>query len=186
MEKAMALTELIPLFVSIHGRVGDKVLKQYGTKIVISRRPVFRNRKFTEAQRAWQERFRQAVQYANRLMADPRAREVYKQEAVAKGKPVRSLMIADFLNARPPQVALQELSEADKKAEVRHAPPDSSVAAAKILPQGVSRRVRKRTSQPVPGVHSELKLVVSAEAAAIGILIHEDRRQPNPGHDDDS
>ncbi len=117
MEKAMAITELIPLFVSIHGRVGDKVLKQYGTKVVISRRPVFRNRKFSEAQRAWQERFRQAVQHANRLMADPRAREVYKQEAVAKGKPVRSLMIADFLNARPPQVVVEKPSEAKSPTE---------------------------------------------------------------------
>ena len=35
-ENTMAVADLIPLFESIHGAVGDVVLKQYGKKVVIS------------------------------------------------------------------------------------------------------------------------------------------------------
>ena len=99
----MGIADLIPFFESIHGAVGDVVLKQYGKKVVISRRPVFRNRRFSEAQKACQARFREAALFAARLMDDPRALEIYKETARAKGKPIRSLMIADFLHARLPE-----------------------------------------------------------------------------------
>ena len=99
----MAVADLIPLFESIHGAVGDVVLKQYGKKVVISRRPVFRNRRFSEAQKACQARFREAALFAARLMDDPRALEIYRVMARGKGKPIRSLMIADFLHARLPE-----------------------------------------------------------------------------------
>ena len=99
----MAVADLIPLFESIHGAVGDVVLKQYGKKVVISRRPVFRNRRFSEAQKACQARFREAALFAARLMDDPRALEIYRVMARAKGKPIRSMVIADFLHARLPE-----------------------------------------------------------------------------------
>lgn len=74
-------------------------MKLYGTKVVYTRRPVFRNRKFSEAQIASQERFRQAALYARALMSDPSARKVYEDEARVKWKSARGLMISDFLHA---------------------------------------------------------------------------------------
>jgi len=96
----MATGMLNPIFESVRGKVGDLVIKQYGSKVVLSRKPVFRNRVFSEAQKASQERFREAALHAAALMSDPRARKVYEEEARMKGKRVRSLMIADFLHAR--------------------------------------------------------------------------------------
>lgn len=101
----MAIARLNPLLESIRGAVGDVVFKQYGTKLVISRKPVFRNRTFGPAQKGCQERFRQAALFAQQLMADPSARKLYEEESRVKGKPVRSLMIADFLHARVPEAA---------------------------------------------------------------------------------
>ncbi len=95
----MAIVKLRPGYEHLRGAMGNLVLKHYGTKVVLTRKPVFRNRKFSTAQKACQARFREAALLASRLMADPRAREAYEQEARAKGKPARSLMIADYLNA---------------------------------------------------------------------------------------
>ena len=50
----MAIARLNPLLESIRGAVGDVVFKQYGTKLVISRKPVFRNRTFGPAQKGCQ------------------------------------------------------------------------------------------------------------------------------------
>ena len=99
----MAIARLNPVLESVRGAVGDVVFKQYGTTLVISRKPVFENRTFSPAQKACQERFRQAALFAQQLMADPSARKVYEEESRVKGKPIRSLMIADFLHARLPE-----------------------------------------------------------------------------------
>jgi len=95
----MAKAKLNPILESVRGTIGDMVLKQYGSRLVISRKPVWRNRTFSEAQRAEQAKFREAARYAKRLMADPRAREVYEDKARLQGKLVRSLIISDFLNS---------------------------------------------------------------------------------------
>ena len=95
----MAIVKLNPAFGSVRRKFGNLVLKRYDTMTVLSRKPVFRNRKFTAAQRSCQGRFREAAVYAKRLMADPRARAVYEEEARVKGKPARSLIIRDFLHA---------------------------------------------------------------------------------------
>ena len=99
----MAQGKLVPILESVRGTIGDLVVKQYGSKIVITRRPVFRNRTFSEAQKGSQERFREATLYARALMTDPLARKLYEEEARAKGKSVRGLMIADFIHTRLPR-----------------------------------------------------------------------------------
>ena len=95
----MAIVRIKPGYENIRLSRGNLVLKHYGAVTVLSRKPTFRNRKFTEAQKACQERFREAALVAKRLMADPRARAVYEGEARQKGKPARSLIIADYLHA---------------------------------------------------------------------------------------
>ena len=107
----MANAKLLGIFESVRGAIGDMVVKQYGTKTVITRRPVFRNRTFSEAQKAAQEKFRQAALYAKHLMQDPRARKVYEEEARLKAKPILSLMISDYLNAPSPSEAVVSVGE---------------------------------------------------------------------------
>ena len=103
----MAQGKLSPIFEGVHGRIGDLVVKQYGSKVVYTRRPDFRNRIFSERQLASQERFREAEMYARELMLDPIVRKLYEEEARAKGKTARGLMIADFLHAGPPPGAVE-------------------------------------------------------------------------------
>ena len=95
----MAIAILNPRHKDLRGVIGNLVVKHYGDKVVITRKPVFTNRTFSEAQKSCQDLFRQAAVFANKLMADPRARRVYQEEARLKRKPARSLMIADFLRS---------------------------------------------------------------------------------------
>ena len=95
----MAKATLNPILEQLRGQVGDLVFKQYGDKIVVTKKPDLSNHKPTAAQRAQRERFRQATLYGKRILADPEARATYDEAAKARGKPVLSLMVADFLNA---------------------------------------------------------------------------------------
>ena len=94
----MARAKLSPILESVRGAMGDMVWKQYRSRVVVSRKPVFRNRIFSEAQKARQEKFRQATIYAKQLMTDTRAREAYEEEARIMDKPILSLMISDYLH----------------------------------------------------------------------------------------
>ena len=76
----------------------------------ISQKPAA-GRHFTEAQRAMQERFRKATSYGKAILTDPQARAPYDAAAKAKGKPVLSLMVADFLN--PPTIEAINLGDYD-------------------------------------------------------------------------
>ena len=134
-EDAMAMVNLGPMVESIRGTVGDVVFKRYGNKAVLSRKPRFENRVFSAAQRAYQERFRQAMLLAKAAMADPHVRPVYEQAAKAKGKPILSLMVADFL---PRTTVLPEISRAqntgrrDQPAKVVHRTPDRLLFATAL------------------------------------------------------
>ncbi len=43
-EDAMAQGMLTPILESVRGRIGNMVVKQYGSKVVLTRKPEFRNR----------------------------------------------------------------------------------------------------------------------------------------------
>ena len=93
----MAIAKLNRVFVSIQGTIGDVVFKRYGDKLVLSRKPRFENRVFSAAQKAAQERFRQAMLLAKAAGANSQVRSTYEQTAKVTGKPILSLMVADFL-----------------------------------------------------------------------------------------
>jgi hypothetical protein len=61
--------------------------------------PDTEGREPSEAQQAIRDRFRQAAVYGKMVMADPETKAIYENAAAAKGKPLFSLMIADFFNA---------------------------------------------------------------------------------------
>lgn len=110
----MARVRLNPIFESVRGSIGDLTVRQYGTRVVFSRKPVFRNRIFSTAQKARQERFREAALYAKQVLDDPRVQAVYGDEARAKGKSIRSLIISDFLLGRVPHEGAASLEAASE------------------------------------------------------------------------
>lgn len=93
----MARVELNPAFETIRGSIGGMVIKRYGNKLVLSQKPVFRNRKFTKAQKQNQERFRRANAHATMVMLDAVKRKPFEQAAAETGKPVRSLIISEYM-----------------------------------------------------------------------------------------
>ena len=95
----MAKVRLNPILEQVRGQVGDLVFKRYGEGVLISRKPDFADREWTEAQVAHRERFRQAALYGKLVMADPATKAIYEEAARAKGQPVFSLTVADFFNA---------------------------------------------------------------------------------------
>ncbi|MBX2992767.1 MAG: hypothetical protein KF749_16570 [Bacteroidetes bacterium] len=97
----MARIELNPAFEAIRGSIGGLVIKRYGNKLVLSQKPVFRNRKFSKAQKKNQEAFGEATRYANNLLRDPEQRKPFEKLAAQSGRTVRGLMIAEYMRANP-------------------------------------------------------------------------------------
>lgn len=95
----MAKVKLNPLLEQIRGQVGDLVFRRYGDEVVISRKPDMSEVELSEAQLAQRARFSQAALYGRMVLADPQAKALYEDAAKAKGQPVFSLMVADFLRA---------------------------------------------------------------------------------------
>ena len=104
----MAIVKLNPGFSAPRGAVGNLVFKHYEDKVVLTRKPRFENRVFSAAQLAAQQRFRQAMLQAKAALADPHIRLRYEHLAKEKGKPILSVMVADFLRSAPgsPQITI--------------------------------------------------------------------------------
>jgi hypothetical protein len=95
----VAKVRLNPILEQLRGQVGDLVFRRYGDQVVVARKPDVSEREWSEAQIAHRERFRQATIYGRMVMADAEARALYEEAARVKGKPLFSLMVADFFNA---------------------------------------------------------------------------------------
>jgi len=54
----MAKVRLNPILEQVRGQVGDLVFKRYGGEVVLSRKPDYEGREWTEAQIAHRERSR--------------------------------------------------------------------------------------------------------------------------------
>jgi hypothetical protein len=95
---AMAHTQLNPVLINIRGKIGDLVFNRQNGGTVISKLPSFDGRESTEARKAIQQKFRQAVIYGKMVMADPATRALYADAAKEDHKPIFSLTVADFFN----------------------------------------------------------------------------------------
>jgi hypothetical protein len=85
---------------SVRGRMGDRVFKTYGGKIVVTRVPCFDGYVPTAAQRQRREKMRAATAYAQAVYADPAARALYVAAAKALGRQPFRLAVSDFLRGR--------------------------------------------------------------------------------------
>ena len=83
----------------LSGSIGDQiVISQRKSGTVISQSPPERDTEPTEAQRAHQARFQQAVIYAKVQLDDPASKAEYSAKAV-KGRSAYNIAVADFLQA---------------------------------------------------------------------------------------
>ena len=135
----MAHVKLNPALLIILGKVGNLVFKMRYGSIYASRRPASRRRRFTGPQKAMQERFRRGTSYGKSVLADPQARAPYDAVARKRGKPVLSLMVADFLN--PPVIDEIDLGGYDGQigSTIRvRATDDFGVTSVNVLISGAS------------------------------------------------
>jgi hypothetical protein len=86
---------------SIRGRLGDRVYKTYGDKIIVTRVPCFVGYVPTAAQRERREKLRAATAYAQAVYSDPAAKAIYVTAAKQLGRQPFRLAVSDFLRGRP-------------------------------------------------------------------------------------
>ena len=105
----MAKIKVNPIFEQIRGKFGEIVFKEWQGKIIMAHSPSTEGREWSPAQIEHRKVFRQATVYGKTFMADPEAHAVYESAAKSQGKPLFSVIMADFLNA--PSVDEIDLSE---------------------------------------------------------------------------
>jgi hypothetical protein len=86
---------------SIRGRLGDRVYKTYGDKIIVTRVPCFDGYVPTAAQRERRAKLREATAYAQAVYADPATKAIYVRAAKQLGRQPFRLAVSDFLRGRP-------------------------------------------------------------------------------------
>ena len=82
---------------ALRGRLGNRVFKTYGDKIVITRVPRFDGYVPSAAQRDRRDRMRAATAFARAVYADPAAKTIYVAAARQLGRQPFRLAVADFL-----------------------------------------------------------------------------------------
>jgi hypothetical protein len=87
-------------FLSIRGRVGDRVYKTYGHKIIVTRVPRFDGYEPSAAQRDRRGKMRAATAYAQAVYADPAAKAIYVAAAKPLGRHPFRLAVSEFLQGR--------------------------------------------------------------------------------------
>lgn len=93
----------------IQGKFGDKIYKWYGKTCVVQKLPVRRKRRRVTAKlKAAYDNMRQAVGYAQRVIADPAARAYYAEAARRLRRSVYLVAKADAMKA--PTLALSEFA----------------------------------------------------------------------------
>ncbi|WKZ34963.1 MAG: hypothetical protein QY332_15210 [Anaerolineales bacterium] len=105
----MAKVKLNPIVEQLRGQIGDLVFRRAFGKVVVGRKAAPDERDPSPAQLEVRERFRAAALYGRMALADPAARQLYEDAAGKKGKPVFSMVMADFLNA--PSIEEIDVSE---------------------------------------------------------------------------
>jgi hypothetical protein len=138
------LALLGPLCVALRGRIGNRVYKTYGEKIIITRVPRFDGYVPSAAQRERRDRMRAATAFAQSVYADPAAKAVYVAAAKSLGRRPFRLAVSDFLHGRtriPPFVPCMAPSP--------ETPADLAQGshAADVQPRGS----RELTPAPQPG-----------------------------------
>ena len=86
---------------SAHGKLGNAVFRRsYSGKMTLIKLADMSNVKWSDAQKAQRQRFKQANAYAKAAMADPRAHALYEQKAAALNRRPYQLAISDYFKGQ--------------------------------------------------------------------------------------
>ena len=90
------------------GRIGNLIFRRWGKKTVISMVPDYSDRKWSKAQKENRKRFRDAMAYSRKTLADPERRMFYRKRA--KGmQTVWNVAVADYM--KKPEIREVDLSK---------------------------------------------------------------------------
>lgn len=98
---AMAKARLNSALQELRGEIDGFVFKNYGGKVVVTRRPDMSGIKPTKAQLAHRARFRAAGRYADAAMKDPVRRTAYTRVAAQRKIPIRAVLIEEHFRRNP-------------------------------------------------------------------------------------
>jgi len=93
----MAKIILNPIIRQAQGKMGNIVFRRSHTgEMTITKLPDMSKVKWSKAQKAHRQRFKQAVAYAKAAMAEPKVRAVYEKAAAKKSKRPFDLAVSDY------------------------------------------------------------------------------------------
>ena len=97
----MAKITLHPMIQSAQGKMGNAVFRRSHTgEMTLIKLADMSRVKWSEAQGAHRQRFKEAVAYAKAAMADPEVRATYEKYAAEKGKRPFDLAVSDYFKGR--------------------------------------------------------------------------------------
>jgi hypothetical protein len=99
-EGNMARAKLNSMFQSINGSVDGVVFRWLHGGQVVGKMPDMSKVKWSKAQKAHRQRFKQAVAYARSAMAEPTVRARYEQAAAKQGRRPFDLAVSDYFKGR--------------------------------------------------------------------------------------
>ena len=94
----MAKAKLNPILLELHGKVGNMVFRRTRNGgVSLIRKADMSNVKWSPAQVANRQRFREAVAYAKQRLADPQVRVTYEEIAAKQGKRALEVAVSEYL-----------------------------------------------------------------------------------------
>ena len=94
----MPKAKLNPILLELHGKLGDMVFRRTRNGgVSVIRKADMSKVKWSPAQVANRQRFREAVAYAKQLLADPQVRATYEEIAAKQGKRALEVAVSEYL-----------------------------------------------------------------------------------------
>ena len=93
----MVKVRLHPPVASMSGKMGIYTYRRMYGKQTLMKTPDMSRVKWTRAQKASRERFREAIHYAKQAMADPKVRVHYEKLGEKTGRQPFRVAVSDFL-----------------------------------------------------------------------------------------
>lgn len=93
----MAKIAVTPLLEDIRGKLGNLSIRRSRTgRFYLANLPDMSTVKWSDAQKAHRQRFKEAVAYAKAAMADPQVRARYEERAAEANRTPFSMAISDY------------------------------------------------------------------------------------------
>ena len=94
----MPKAKLNPILLELHGKLGDMVFRRTRNGgVSVIRKADMSKVKWSPAQVANRQRFREADAYAKQLLADPQVRATYEEIAAKQGKRALEVAVSEYL-----------------------------------------------------------------------------------------